>query len=134
MFVLTYLLDGATNEVELEVLLDTLWTDFPGDEQWLEDFLATYFGEEAAATEGQEPEEKPTSMPAEKPVDIKPAGVVVKKPENSGAETAKLEARPQASANALADTGLSSALLAAAGAGLLLMLAGTAMVLRRRKA
>lgn len=138
VFVLTYLLDGVTSEAELEELLESIWAEFPGDEQWLEDFLAFYFGEDGTEPEGEKPEvkpeAKPEAKPSEKPVEIKPAGTVDKKPENTGSEAAKGDAKPQASENELAETGFSGALLAAAGAGLLLMLAGAAMVLRRRKA
>ena len=132
--VLTYLLDSVSSEAELEELLESIWAEFPGDEQWLEDFLAFYFGEEAPAPEGEKPEAKPEAKPSEKPVEIKPAGTIDKKPENTGSESAKGDAKPQAAENELADTGFNGALLAAAGAGLLLMLAGAAMVLRRRKA
>ena len=95
--VLTYLLDSVSSEAELEELLESIWAEFPGDQQWLEDFLAFYFGEEAP--EGEKPEAKPEAKPSEKPVEIKPAGSIDKKPENTGSESAKGDAKPQASEN-----------------------------------
>ncbi|WP_417373930.1 LPXTG cell wall anchor domain-containing protein [Glutamicibacter protophormiae] len=139
--IFTLILDNLTSEAQLDEFLsflEELMEAYPEDSEWIAEFLASYFGEEGTEPEGEKPEvkpeAKPEAKPSEKPVEIKPAGTVDKKPENTGSEAAKGDAKPQASENELAETGFSGALLAAAGAGLLLMLAGAAMVLRRRKA
>ncbi len=130
--VLTYMLDTVSSDAELEELIEMLRADFPLDAQWLENFLAFYFGEEHNGSEEQTPEEEVQATPSPQPGEVKPVGQVEHTTQPTDNKSSVEDTTARASGDQLADTGFSSVLLA--GAGALLLLAGAVLLRRRHQA
>lgn len=124
--VLVTILDSVPDS-ELEAFIDELRASFPGDEQWFDDFIASYLGLEQPPVDAEPATPTPTVQAKPEAAAIVPVAQAVTKPV---VQTEKV-ASPQAEPHVLADTGFSG--LQAGGLGLGMALIGAILLRLRRQ-